>query len=129
MGWGGGGKGWGGCGGNGWGGGVWMPMFNMGKGKGKGKGPNLNKFDAAQKVWVGNLPEEKPSWKDLMELCKTVGTVKWVEPLGKRSKAESCVVFSTAEEAAAAIAQLQGSMIGDKPITLDVWNKKETTPA
>merc|ERR1712157_715712 len=100
----------------------------MGKGGGKGKwrsGPNINKFDAEKKVFVTNLPDDKATWKDLNELFKTVGKVKWVAPLGKRSKGESCVVFSTAEEAATAIATLQGSVIGGNAIELDAWTKKE----
>merc|ERR1711862_710795 len=100
--------------------GVLQALIGGGKGKGKGKGkrrgPNINKYDESKKVWVGNLPTDKATWKDLNELFKTVGTVKWVAPLGKRSKGESCVVFDTAEEASAAISQLQGSMIGGKPI-------------
>merc|ERR1712151_160243 len=97
-----------------------------GKGKGKGKrGPNINKFDAEKKVYVGNLPTDKATWKDLNELFKTVGKVKWVAPLGKKSSGESCVVFNTAEEAATAIATLQGSVIGGNAIELDAWTKKE----
>merc|ERR1712046_213105 len=91
-----------------------------GKGKGKGKGPNINRYDADKKVWVGNLPEDKATWKELNELFKTVGKVKWVAPLGKRSSGTSCVVMGTAEEATAAISQLQGSEIGGKAIELDV---------
>merc|ERR1712178_206178 len=82
-----------------------------GKGKGR-KGPNINKYDAEKKVWVGNLPKDQATWKDLNELFKTVGSVKWVAPLGKKSSGETCVVMSTAEEATNAIVQLQGSVIG-----------------
>merc|ERR1711988_1587628 len=96
-----------------------------GEGKGKGRGPNLNKYDAAKKVWVGNLPNDKATWKDLNELFKTAGKVKWVEPLGKKKGGASCVVFNTAEEAATAIATLQGSVIGGNAIELDAWTKKE----
>merc|ERR1711879_238158 len=99
-----------------------------GKGKGKGKGnrgPNINKYDAEKKVHVSNLPADKATWKDLNELFKTVGKVKWVAPLGKKSSGETCVVMSTAEEAATAIASLQGSEVGGKAIQLDVWTKKE----
>ena len=39
-----------------------------------------------------------------------------------KNKAESCVEFSTSEEAAAAIAQLQGLVMRGKPIQVDVWN-------
>merc|ERR1719240_1686725 len=91
MGWGKGGKGFGG---GGW---VYMPMWGKG-GKGKGRsGPNINKYDPSVKVWVGGLPEDKATWKDLQTLCNTVGKTKWIAPLGKRSNGESCVVFSTAE--------------------------------
>merc|ERR1712217_279063 len=96
-----------------------------GKGKGKGRGPNINKYDDAKKVWVGNLPTDKATWKDLNELFKTAGKVKWVEPLGKKKGGASCVVFNTAEEAATAIATLQGSVMGGNAIELDTWTKKE----
>merc|ERR1712125_121156 len=99
-------------------------LGSKGKGKGKGKGKQLNRVWAEKKVWIGNLPDQ-PFWKDLNELCKSVGKVRWVEPLGKKGSGEACVVFSTEEEASAAIAQLRGSMIGGKKIKLDVWNKKE----
>mmetsp|Transcript_134194 Transcript_134194/g.233162 ORF Transcript_134194/g.233162 Transcript_134194/m.233162 type:complete len:123 (+) Transcript_134194:98-466(+) len=121
MGWGGGGKSWGG-------GGMWgvlQALMGKGKGKGKSKGPNLNKYKPEQKVWVGNLPADKATWKELNELFKTVGVVKWVQPMGKKSRCESCVAMSTAEEAAAAIASLQGSEIGGQAIQLDAWEKKE----
>merc|ERR1711957_308611 len=100
-----------------------------GGGKGKGKrdnGPKLTTFDADRKVWVGGLPTEKPTWKDLNELFKGAGSVKWVAPLGKKDSGEACVVMGSAEEATAAIAQLQGSVIQGSAIQLDVWTKKET---
>merc|ERR1712025_1369902 len=112
--------GWGGKGG--WGGGgnlasVLQALVGGKGGKGKGRrGPNINKYDAEKKVWVGNLPEDKASWKELNEPFKTAGKVKWVEPLGKRSAGTSVVVMDTAEEAAAAIATLNGSMVGGKAI-------------
>merc|ERR1712224_594594 len=118
-------------GGKGGGGGGLMSVLQSlmgggkGKGKGKRKGPNINKADAEKKVWVGNLPTDKATWKDINELFKTAGHVKWVQPLGKKSSGETCVVFNTAEEAATAIATLQGSVIGGNAIQLDAWSKKE----
>merc|ERR1712173_518626 len=103
--------------------GVLQLLFG-GKGKGKGnKGPNLNKYDAEKKVWVGNLPTDKPTWKELNELFKTVAHVKWVQPLGK--KGEACIAFATAADASTAIAKLNGAMIRDNPIQVDAWGKKD----
>merc|ERR1712216_483840 len=85
-------------------------------------GPDVSKVDADKKVWVGNLTKGKDTSKDLNELFKTAGKVTGVKSLGK----SACVVFSTAAEAALAIASLQGSMIGGNAIEVDVWTKKET---
>merc|ERR1711937_817182 len=104
--------------------GALMSLLGGGKGKGKGKGrrgPNIAKIDSEKKVWVGNLPTDQSTWKELNELFKTVGHVKWVAPLGKKDRGESCVVMNTAEEASEAIAKLQGSVIGGNAIELDVW--------
>eukprot|EP00448_Togula_jolla_P005775 CAMPEP_0170603486 /NCGR_PEP_ID=MMETSP0224-20130122/18936_1 /TAXON_ID=285029 /ORGANISM="Togula jolla, Strain CCCM 725" /LENGTH=135 /DNA_ID=CAMNT_0010928367 /DNA_START=47 /DNA_END=454 /DNA_ORIENTATION=- len=109
--------------------GVWQPMFNnnwqpmFGKGKGKGKGKDrtpLKKFDASQKVWVGGLTPEV-SWKELQDHFNTIAKTKWVEVL---PKGMACVVYPTAEEAATAIATLNGSVVGSASLQVDVWTAK-----
>merc|ERR1719297_424396 len=93
----------------------------MGKGgKGKSGGKNINDFEPAQKVWVGSLPEGV-QWKELQTHFEVAGKVRWVETLGK---GVACVVFNSEEEVAAAIATLNGSVLGGAAIQVDTWEAK-----
>mmetsp|Transcript_55832 Transcript_55832/g.104972 ORF Transcript_55832/g.104972 Transcript_55832/m.104972 type:complete len:136 (-) Transcript_55832:83-490(-) len=134
MGWGGKGKSWGK---DSWGGGGWgspmsmfMPMMEMfSKGKGKGKPKNrLGTFKTETKVWLGGIPEtmkyDKPSeegHKKLKEHLSQAGKCNFVSV----SKGQGGAAFSTAEEATAAIAMLNGSTFEGAVIEVDVWTKKE----
>eukprot|EP00930_Biecheleria_cincta_P047311 TRINITY_DN32773_c0_g1_i1.p1 TRINITY_DN32773_c0_g1~~TRINITY_DN32773_c0_g1_i1.p1 ORF type:complete len:167 (+),score=54.96 TRINITY_DN32773_c0_g1_i1:98-598(+) len=128
----------GGWGGNAWGGKggkpgggmmqVWQPMFNPGmKGmKGKGKGDQgLRGFPKEQKVWIGGLPPDSCSVdmnKQLKQhLCSAGGTCLFAE-VGKSGQGGAA--FKTADEAAAAIGTLNGSLFNGVPIQVDVWTKK-----
>merc|ERR1719409_2445230 len=115
MGWGNGGKG-----------GRWEMMQMMmkgGKGKGKGKGKSLRSFYPEKKVWIGNLPEGC-TYKELHEHMKDSGAT-WTEVMKGAGKGTGGAGFKTAEEATAAIAALNGSMLNGSRIEVDVWTKKE----
>mmetsp|Transcript_97282 Transcript_97282/g.251655 ORF Transcript_97282/g.251655 Transcript_97282/m.251655 type:complete len:154 (+) Transcript_97282:79-540(+) len=103
-----------------WGGGGWGKGFGK---KGKGKGKGLRDFDPAQKVWVGSLPAEA-TWKELQTHMNQAGTTKWIEVFEGKGKGTAGVAYSTAEEAQAALASLNGSVLGTGAIIVDVWEKK-----
>jgi len=125
MGWGGKGKGkWGGGGGwfvpswgKGWGKDSW------GKGKGKGKG---GRFQCApqKKVWIGGLPEQEASDKDLnkalQEHMKQAGACVFVS-IGKSGSGSAA--YKTSEEAETAVATLNGSVFQGVTIEVDTWTK------
>merc|ERR1719160_1931368 len=100
-----------------------MQMLMKGKGKVKGKGKSLRSFYAEKKVWIGNLPEGC-TYKELHEHMKASGA-KWVEVMKGAGKGTGGAGFATAEEATAAIASLNGSMLNGSSIQVDVWTKKE----
>jgi len=102
-----------------------MPMMIMpsmggmgggGKGKSKGKGKSVH-GDKSCMIYVGNLARGV-EWQELKDHCKQVGTVEFVNVNGKSGQ----VRFATEEEAQNAIAQLNGSELMGKTITVDVWN-------
>jgi len=90
-------------------------------GKGKGKRDNaLNSIDASLKVWIGKLPEGM-SKEELQAHFEQVGAVQVAEPMPRNT---GCVAFNTAEEAQAAIDVLNGSVLGEATIEVDVWTTK-----
>jgi len=104
---------------------VWKPHFikltwSKGKGKGKKKDNPLNSFDPSCKVWIGGLPEGV-DWKQLQTHFNQVGDTKWVE---RFPKGDGCAAYKTPEEAANAIAILNGSVLGGEALTLDAWTAK-----
>merc|ERR1719235_824221 len=131
MGWGGKGKGggWGG-GGKSWGGGWSSPQQSWGKGKGfgKGKGGGKGKYKCKpdQKVWIGGLPEQESRDVDLnkalQEHMKQAGDCKFVS-IGRGGSGSAA--FGSAEDAASAIATLNGSTFQGHVIEVDVWTKKD----
>mmetsp|Transcript_56560 Transcript_56560/g.104691 ORF Transcript_56560/g.104691 Transcript_56560/m.104691 type:complete len:155 (+) Transcript_56560:69-533(+) len=135
---GGGGGGWG----KGGGGGVWKQQYDKsdswlagmlaqlvkGKGKGKGRGKGLQNFSADRKVWIGSLPEGV-TWKQLQEHMNQAGTTKWCEVFGGASAGTGAVVYSSPEEAQAAIGVMNGSTLNGAAIVCDGWEKKEKPPA
>ncbi|CAJ1435140.1 unnamed protein product, partial [Effrenium voratum] len=94
------------------------------KGKGKGKGkrsPQLN-VDPAKKLWIGNIPEDA-KWKDLQALVDKAGKSRWVEIFRGKGKGTGAVVYSTAEEAQAAKASLNGADLCGSSIVVDSWER------
>merc|ERR1719396_306138 len=125
MGWGGKGKGWGG---DSWGGGWASPMQGWGKSFGKGKGKGKGKFNSPpkNKVWVGGLPAmeatDRELNKALQEHFKQAGTCKNVM-IGKNGS--GAAAMSSPEEAANAIATLNGSTFQGHVLEVDTWTKKD----
>mmetsp|Transcript_1210 Transcript_1210/g.2502 ORF Transcript_1210/g.2502 Transcript_1210/m.2502 type:complete len:129 (-) Transcript_1210:77-463(-) len=105
---------------------VWQPMFWKGNGgywgKGKGKGKGHRGFAIEKKVWIGGIPEGV-TYKELHEHMKAAGA-KWSEVFEGNGKGTGVVCFATPEEATAAIATLNGSLLNGAPIQVDVWSKK-----
>lgn len=92
--------------------------------------------DDACKVFVGNLPfsAEWQELKDHFSQCGTVVDTKVLTMDGKgggrtkgRSRGKGLVVFSSAAEAQTAIASLNGSMMDDRQIEVDVWTRGQGT--
>eukprot|EP00416_Gambierdiscus_australes_P023762 CAMPEP_0171063728 /NCGR_PEP_ID=MMETSP0766_2-20121228/5847_1 /TAXON_ID=439317 /ORGANISM="Gambierdiscus australes, Strain CAWD 149" /LENGTH=142 /DNA_ID=CAMNT_0011519673 /DNA_START=24 /DNA_END=452 /DNA_ORIENTATION=+ len=137
MGWGGNGKGWGGNGKGGGGFGAWQPMWQKDfwgkgggwifKGKGKGKGKGHRDFKAEQKVWIGGIPDGV-SFRELHETMKPAGA-KWCECFDGNGKGTGVACFATPEDAQAALASLQGAVVGGAPLQLDVWERKPKAAA
>jgi len=127
-GWGGGGGGWMGKGASpsmsSWGGGtpIWQPQFQKSwSGKGGSKGNNNARVrDPTRSVWLGNLPQGVP-FKEVQELMNTAGNCKWAET---QKGGTGFAVFTTPEEATTAIQILNGAMLGDNAIVVDVWEAK-----
>lgn len=113
---------------------LWPGMMGWGAGAGagggsgrgsggswQGGGKQMKDIDASLKVWVGNIPHSV-EWKELQSHCAKVGKVKWAEIMRKGS---GCVAYASAEDAATAIATLNGSLLGGQAIQVDVWGNKE----
>merc|ERR1712151_867121 len=122
---GGGKKGYGGGGGDNYGIPPWIVMQMMqmmkGKGKGKGWGGGLSSFPAEKKVWVGGLPEEGITFKELQEHFP--GS-KFATVMKGKGAGTGGVAFATEEEAADAIKTLNGSVLAGNTLVVDVWTKK-----
>mmetsp|Transcript_95120 Transcript_95120/g.188435 ORF Transcript_95120/g.188435 Transcript_95120/m.188435 type:complete len:130 (-) Transcript_95120:56-445(-) len=110
--------------------GAWIKGGGWGKGDWGGKGKLQNRhrtFRAEQKVWIGGLAEGV-SYKELFELVKPAGA-KWAEVFSGNGKGTGVACFASAEDATAAIAELNGQTLGGAPIQADVWEKKKTPEA
>merc|ERR1719163_1451633 len=101
-----------------------MMAYYKGKGKGKGRG-GLSSFPAEKKVWIGNLPEEGITFRELQ--AHFPGS-KFATVMKGKGLGTGGVAFGTDEEATAAIQTLNGSSLGGNTIVVDVWTKKEQTP-
>eukprot|EP00928_Gymnodinium_smaydae_P063424 TRINITY_DN46_c0_g1_i3.p1 TRINITY_DN46_c0_g1~~TRINITY_DN46_c0_g1_i3.p1 ORF type:complete len:131 (+),score=46.58 TRINITY_DN46_c0_g1_i3:48-440(+) len=122
------GKGWG----KGWGGGnilgAVMQLLSGGKGKGKGKGQRsfIKTVHRSKKVWIGGLAEGVKGDKDLNKQLQM-----HMSKAGKCTYAEICdkgtgvASFQKEEEAASAIAMLNGSNFNGRMLQIDAWTKKE----
>jgi len=92
----------------------------MAKGKGKSSSSPLNEIDPAQKVWVGNLPDDV-DWKAVQEHFNNAGATKWVEILPKGA---ACVAYKSAQDAKNAISMLNGTPIDGNALVVDTWSTK-----
>lgn len=105
----------------------WQLFMQYYKGKGGGKGgwnTGLRAFPAEKKIWIGNLPEEGVTFRELQAHFE--GS-KFATVMKGKGAGTGGVAFATAEEATAAIAKLNGSTLGGNQIVVDVWTKKEET--
>lgn len=91
-------------------------------GKGKSGSGGLRNFAMECKVWVGNVPTTATS-DELKEHISANGmTAKFVHVGAKGSGG---IAFATAEEAAEALITLNGSLLGDNALQVDVWTQYE----
>merc|ERR1719240_691090 len=102
-----------------------MAYYKGSKGKGKGSSGGLSSFPAEKKVWIGNLPEEGITFRELQ--AHFPGS-KFATVMKGRGAGTGGVAFATAEEATEAL-QKNGSELGGVTIVVDVWTKKEDAPA
>jgi RNA recognition motif-containing protein len=110
-----------------------MAYYKGGKGKGKGWGDTgfgrssggLSSFPAEKKVWIGGLPTEGVTFRELQ--AHFPGS-KFATVMKGKAAGTGGVAFGTAEEATEAIAKLNGSVLGEATIEVDVWTKKEPAP-
>jgi len=104
-----------------------MAYYKGGKGKGKGFGGSsggLSSFPAEKKVWIGGLPEEGVTFR---ELQAHLPGAKFATVMKGKAVGSGGVAFGTAEEATEAIAKYNGSVLAGQTIVVDVWTKKEAT--
>lgn len=102
----------------------WQSWGKGGGGKGKGGGKHYS-CPPERKVWIGGLPADATSRdlnKALLEHMKQAGECKFVE-VGKTGNGSAA--FTSAEEAANAIATLNGSTFQDSTLEVDTWTKKD----
>jgi len=103
------------------------------KGTGKGKGgkasvrdskfmDKLGKIDSSLKVWVGGL-SDKTTWGRLSKHFKDADSKPSIAEILPKGKA--CLAFKTEDEAATAIASMNGTELDGKTIEVDVWTQKE----
>merc|ERR1711862_115341 len=108
----------GGGGGKSWS--PWQPMFekqDWGKGwgkgfggfKGKGKGKK-KQIDTTKTIWIGNVPEGT-TYQELKAHGEQAGGAKWAEVFNNKGKGTGAIGYSSAEEAAAAVAILNGTVL------------------
>merc|ERR1712194_541052 len=105
-------------------------------GKGGGKGGKRRggrmRGPPEVKVWLGGLSEET-KWKELQTHMDQAGKSTWCEVFGGKGAGTGAVVYTTAEEAANAVATLNGSVVDGKNIIVDTWvprpKEEEAAPA
>ncbi|CAE7355876.1 unnamed protein product [Symbiodinium natans] len=105
-----------------------MMAMMMAGGFSGGKG-NQVKGDPQFLVYVANI-DWKAQWQDLKDHMKQAGTVQFCSILTEdgtdwgRSKGMACVRYATVEEAANAVATLNGSEFKGRPLKVDHWTGK-----
>merc|ERR1719199_1679534 len=82
----------------------------------------LGKIEAERKVWVGGL-DKATTWGKLEKHFKELDCKPSVTEIMGRGSA--CLAFKTADEAANAIAVVNGSELVGQTIEVDVWTQKE----
>merc|ERR1719199_1877262 len=82
----------------------------------------LGKIEAERKVWVGGL-DKATTWGKLEKHFKELDCKPSVTEI--MSKGSACLAFKSADEAANAIATVNGSEVGGCVIEVDVWTQKE----
>lgn len=80
----------------------------------------LRSFPAEKKVWVGGLPEEGVTFR---ELQAHFPGAKFATVKKGKGGLTGGLAYATAEEATAAVKTLNGSLLGGKAIEVDVWTK------
>ena len=89
-------------------------------------------MDSNRRLFVGNLPFQVLE-RDLEDQFRNIGTVVSVNlMLDKetgRSRGFAFVEFSTAEEAAQAVEQLNGKDLGGRAMTVNIARPREERPA
>merc|ERR1719181_1723531 len=98
--------------------------MQMYKGKGKGWGQGLISFPAEKKVWIGGLPEEGVTFRELQ--AHFPGS-KFATVMKGKGAGTGGVAFATAEEAAEAVKKLNGSELKGHKLVVDTWTKKEAS--
>lgn len=89
--------------------------------KGRGKGKSYRDIPASTKVWVGGLPEGSTD-KDLQAHFAPVAMPLWSSI--NFTGISGASVFKTPEDAAAVVAQLNGSVLNGNVIQVDAWEQK-----
>merc|ERR550532_1448575 len=87
----------------------------------------IQRTDADKKVWIGGLPKiedrdkRKEASKKLHEHMKKAGECKFAEIF---ANGEGGAIYSSEEEAASAIGQMNGTKFKGKVLEVDTWEKK-----
>jgi len=89
-------------------------------GKQWGKRPN-DKIDASKTLWVGGIP----GGVDSKALKAHADPCLWAEVYKHKGDGTGAIGYKTAEEAAAAVATLNGSMLRGSSIQCDSWEKQK----
>mmetsp|Transcript_6796 Transcript_6796/g.10969 ORF Transcript_6796/g.10969 Transcript_6796/m.10969 type:complete len:157 (-) Transcript_6796:41-511(-) len=106
---------------------TWTPQFQKWGGKGGkgGKGWRRRKGNDPNKtIWVGGLPDGA-TYQALKDHGAQAGETKWAECYKNKGKGTGAIGYATAEEAAAAVGLLNGSIFGGSQITADSWEKQQ----
>merc|ERR1712098_929525 len=109
--------------GGGWQQPSFQPSWGKSKGGGKGWGKQRKGNHPLKTLWVGNIADGT-TYQDLKTHCDQAGPTKWAEVFKNKGKGTGAVGFGSAEEAAAAIPMLNGSLVNGNAIEVDTWEKQ-----
>merc|ERR1711879_85465 len=102
-------------------------MMHKGGGKGFRRKTYIQKTKPEKKVWIGGLPkiedrdQRKEASKQLHEHMKQAGECKFAEIF---ANGEGGAIYSSEEEAASAIGQMNGTEFEGNVLEVDTWEKK-----